>query len=282
MDISTDMSSIAQPIFDTDAMLTEEQRSVFIEVVEESLRVSQRSHLFNWLQRGMQYLIGHEVLMFGIKSEDDVYDYEYLTSSRYFTDTQFNQVLDANTGIVKKALAQWSKKQTPVFATKQETLADFHQYSLIQLDEEAVQASELKEFVVHGFGNARASSSSVVVFGRLNAEFNEKTAYLLSLLMPYIHCALVKVTSSKVAQTAVTNKLQLSKRITKREAEVLQWLYMGKTNWEISNILNISPLTVKNHVQNIIRKLNVENRSQAAAKAAKIGLIAGANPTMSE
>jgi DNA-binding CsgD family transcriptional regulator len=48
---------------------------------------------------------------------------------------------------------------------------------------------------------------------------------------------------------------------------------MGKTNWEISTILNISPLTVKNHVQNVIRKLSVLNRNQAAIKAAKLGLI---------
>ena len=48
---------------------------------------------------------------------------------------------------------------------------------------------------------------------------------------------------------------------------------MGKTNWEISSILGISPLTVKNHVQNILRKLDVQNRGQAAIKASKLGLV---------
>lgn len=48
---------------------------------------------------------------------------------------------------------------------------------------------------------------------------------------------------------------------------------MGKTNWEIGNIMQVSPLTIKNHVQNILRKLDVENRSQAASKALKLGLI---------
>jgi DNA-binding CsgD family transcriptional regulator len=61
--------------------------------------------------------------------------------------------------------------------------------------------------------------------------------------------------------------------LTKRELEILQWLHMGKTNWEISSILEISPLTVKNHVQNILRKFDVQNRSQAVVRAAKLGLI---------
>jgi DNA-binding NarL/FixJ family response regulator len=37
--------------------------------------------------------------------------------------------------------------------------------------------------------------------------------------------------------------------------------------------MEISPLTIKNHVQNILRKMDVENRGQAASKALKMGLI---------
>ena len=69
------------------------------------------------------------------------------------------------------------------------------------------------------------------------------------------------------------NTAAIANIMTKRESEILQWLHMGKTNWEISSILDISQLTVKNHVQNILRKLDVQNRSQAAVKAAKLGLI---------
>ena len=50
-------------------------------------------------------------------------------------------------------------------------------------------------------------------------------------------------------------------------------MHKGKTNLEISVILDISPLTVKNHVQNILRKLNVQNRNHAAVKASKLGLV---------
>jgi DNA-binding CsgD family transcriptional regulator len=55
--------------------------------------------------------------------------------------------------------------------------------------------------------------------------------------------------------------------LTTREREILNWVYHGKSNYEIGAILEISPLTVANHIKKILRKLNVENRTQAVAKA---------------
>ena len=61
--------------------------------------------------------------------------------------------------------------------------------------------------------------------------------------------------------------------ISEREAEVLKWAAAGKSNWELSKILNISERTVKFHLRNIYRKLDVQNRSQAVAQAMRSGLI---------
>lgn len=52
-----------------------------------------------------------------------------------------------------------------------------------------------------------------------------------------------------------------------REKEVLNWLKLGKTNWEISVILQISERTAKFHVGNIMKKLNAVTRGHAVAKA---------------
>lgn len=61
--------------------------------------------------------------------------------------------------------------------------------------------------------------------------------------------------------------------ISERETEVLKWAAAGKSNWELSKILNISERTVKFHLRNIYRKLDVQNRSQAVAQAMRSGLI---------
>ncbi|MFX6645087.1 LuxR C-terminal-related transcriptional regulator, partial [Acinetobacter baumannii] len=58
--------------------------------------------------------------------------------------------------------------------------------------------------------------------------------------------------------------------LSARELQVLDWVREGKTNHEIGQILDISPLTVKNHIQKILRKLDVTNRAQAVARLAAL------------
>lgn len=61
--------------------------------------------------------------------------------------------------------------------------------------------------------------------------------------------------------------------LTERETEVLRLLAEGKANKEIALALIISETTVKTHVSNILMKLGVPSRTQAALYAVKIGLV---------
>jgi len=61
--------------------------------------------------------------------------------------------------------------------------------------------------------------------------------------------------------------------LTERETEVLRQLARGKSNKEIATSLFISETTVKTHVKNIMQKLGVPSRTQAALYAARIGLV---------
>jgi DNA-binding CsgD family transcriptional regulator len=55
--------------------------------------------------------------------------------------------------------------------------------------------------------------------------------------------------------------------LTRREAEVLAWVALGKTNAEIADILQMRPRTVHKHLDHVFDKLGVENRTAAAARA---------------
>ncbi|MEZ6087866.1 MAG: response regulator transcription factor [Pirellulaceae bacterium] len=60
--------------------------------------------------------------------------------------------------------------------------------------------------------------------------------------------------------------------LTAREIQVLRHVALGLSNKEIGNSLAISVETVKEHVQNILRKLNAADRTDAAVRAVKLGL----------
>jgi DNA-binding NarL/FixJ family response regulator len=62
-------------------------------------------------------------------------------------------------------------------------------------------------------------------------------------------------------------------KLTERETDVLHLLAQGKANKEIATELYIQETTVKTHVSNILMKLGVQSRTQAALLAAKIGLV---------
>ncbi len=61
--------------------------------------------------------------------------------------------------------------------------------------------------------------------------------------------------------------------LTQRESEVLRQLALGLTNKEIALALDISYETVKEHVQHILRKVGVSDRTQAAVWAVRKGLV---------
>jgi DNA-binding NarL/FixJ family response regulator len=65
-------------------------------------------------------------------------------------------------------------------------------------------------------------------------------------------------------------------QLTAREYDVLRLMVQGQTNGEIARDLRISRSTVKAHVEHILDKLGVSDRTQAAVRAVELGLVASA------
>jgi two-component system, NarL family, response regulator LiaR len=76
------------------------------------------------------------------------------------------------------------------------------------------------------------------------------------------------------ARTATAPDLRaVLAHLTQREAEILQHVTGGLANKEIAQRLQISERTVKNHLSNIMEKLHVNSRTQAAVYALRSGLV---------
>lgn len=63
--------------------------------------------------------------------------------------------------------------------------------------------------------------------------------------------------------------------LTEREVDVLRLIAEGKSNREIADELVLGEKTIKTHVSNILSKLNLNSRTQAALYAVRIGLVSG-------
>ena len=94
----------------------------------------------------------------------------------------------------------------------------------------------------------------------------DKLVYRVKLAVPRALAQQHAGFKADFSSAAPLEKLGLSAR----EAEILLWVAQGKSNYETGVILNISPATVKKHLENIYGKLGVESRNAATLKALEI------------
>ncbi len=94
-----------------------------------------------------------------------------------------------------------------------------------------------------------------------------------SFLQPSIAAKVVAEFARMGTRPSAPPQSALVEPLSDRELEILQHMAAGASNREIANALYITEGTVKNHVTNILGKLGVRDRTQAALKAKDMGLI---------
>lgn len=88
----------------------------------------------------------------------------------------------------------------------------------------------------------------------------------------FIQPELTPLLKKRLEDKSTSPKL-IEEKLTRREIEVLKLLAEGLFNKEVAYTLNISEKTVKNHVSNIFKKINVSDRTQAAVYAIKHNIV---------
>jgi DNA-binding NarL/FixJ family response regulator len=82
---------------------------------------------------------------------------------------------------------------------------------------------------------------------------------------------LVQIIRNRLAHSASSEPVRFA--LTGREIEALTWVARGKSSADISVLMDVSERTVNFHISNVIRKLGVATRVQAAIRCALLGLI---------
>jgi DNA-binding NarL/FixJ family response regulator len=92
-----------------------------------------------------------------------------------------------------------------------------------------------------------------------------------SLISPTIAAKVLQRVRASTTQPAIESTIRAE--LSDREIEVLKLIANGKDNAMIAAELHISPKTVKNHISNILMKLQIDNRIQAAVYAVRSGIV---------
>lgn len=124
----------------------------------------------------------------------------------------------------------------------------------------------MKSLLVYGVRDLRGKNDCLYIFLDQNDEFQARRS-VLGMLMPHLDAALRRIESLEIEvdiEDEESSEYHLH-GLSEREHEILYWVRLGKTNFEISIILGISPNTVKNHLKRIFSKLDVTSRAQAVA-----------------
>jgi DNA-binding CsgD family transcriptional regulator len=112
-----------------------------------------------------------------------------------------------------------------------------------------------------------SGSTFHIVLINVAADQAGRCRHLFKLLSSHLKMALSRSIAAPPSQTTPP--------LTERELEILRWMGTGKSNREISALLDISAITLKNHVSKIYRKLDVQNRADAVAKLSRLCVAPG-------
>ena len=236
--------------------------------LDASLRVYQREHFFSWTQGLLQSVIRHEVMVCALRNPDPQSMRAESFSMVAPDPAIFGEMFLRDASVAPGLIKAWEDRQfRPLICD----VADSpFAKGLFARELERVGATQI---LANGTHDAEGRVSSFFVFACLPGMLGDKQAYIARLVTPFVHSAWVRTEvnwRTKCNDVGITQK---ARKITTREQEILKWVYLGKSNFEIGSILDISPLTVKNHVQKILRKLDVVNRAQAVGKAMDLRIL---------
>lgn len=134
-----------------------------------------------------------------------------------------------------------------------------------------LRALGFNNLALHATSRLPGGSSVFVLLG-LPQRPHARHAYFLALLLPHLHLMVQHLAQWRAA-CAIASVTVLTRPVSAREMEILHWVREGKTNDEIGQILGISGLTVKNHLQRLYRLLGVSNRTHAIARGSALRLF---------
>ena len=250
-----------------------------VHAIECAVDVRRKYQFFVWTQGSVQTLLPHKLAICGV----------YDRGRKEVRLEAFNSVLvpagvlgvltDGESQLMQFIINAWINNRGRAWVARLSTMLA----RPIAPAVEALQAAGFVELLVHGVSRPQRASEieTLFIFASPGSVVDKAQVDGIELMLPHLHSTYLRVQSieREIAEAGVRPSAPgvgySSASISEREEQVLGWVREGMSNQEIGQQLGISPLTVKNHVQKILRKLGATNRAQAVARAMSMNLLLG-------
>lgn len=258
------------------AGLSTAQAEAIVRLVESAPQVRRRYQFFVWLQSHVKALLPHEVAVCGAWQRQ----HKALLLEPFHAvpvpAMALAQFASADGPLVQAMLQAWAAQGgRPVALDLRRLVAPLPAASL-----QAVLDAGLHHWLVHAVSRPYRPHEleSLFLFAAPDARAATANLAWLELLLPHLHstCQRMQMTEREMGTALAMPQARepiSGAQVTARERQILGWVREGMSNQQIGEVLDISALTVKNHVQKILRKLGAANRAQAVAKAMSMNLL---------
>jgi transcriptional regulator EpsA len=244
-----------------------EDQERLISIVNSSLRVLNEHQFFSWAQCQLQYLIPHEILMCAIWVGADPQPKTYTFSSTPdFKNEQFSEMCYSDNELMVQMMARVRESGRGCIISQDVSIGDFDEAWSAMLSR-----YKLSNVAVHGLCGSDGQMKSFFCFSKVTGKLCTRLLYLLEVLLPILDATLGRVVARQSVKVE-SNSNEIA-TLGAREIQIIHLIKVGKTNQVIADELFISPLTVKNHVQNILKKLQAKTRGHAVSRAIDLGLL---------
>lgn len=234
--------------------------------IDSALRIRKRHQLFSWSQGVLQSILRHDVLVCALASTTPGAVRAEVVAAAQTGADRLDRLRTSQAALVARLTRLWDAGgQQPLLVSLASPVNGFDAPLW-----ETMRTATLRNLAVHGTFDRNGNPQTLFAFADLVEPLGGRELAALELVVPYLHTAWLRVQLD--GQPPVRPRAAVTD-LTEREIEILRYLQIGRSNTDIGRALDISPLTVKNHVQKILRKLNAQNRTEAVAKGLSLEIL---------
>lgn len=231
--------------------LSEEEQARLIRAIESAIEVTRQDQFHAWMCGPFRALLPHEaVVCLELGEGADAHQVECLHHNLIDAETM-DFLCNPEHGLAVR-LARASRD-----GTRPSTSADSNAIVALLAGDGGRIPAVPQNAVIHRIKLLSGTAYSFVLVNVPQGQV-DRCQHLFKLMSSHLKMALSRALPPEERKTAPS--------LTQRELEILRWMGEGKSNREISVILGINPITLKNHVSKVYRKLDVQSRAEAVSR----------------